>query len=40
VNLKKKTRSIGAFTYEEILPRLRQELDALIAERATALTSR
>jgi (E)-4-hydroxy-3-methylbut-2-enyl-diphosphate synthase len=40
VNLKKKTRTIGAFTYEEILPRLRQELDALIAERATALTSR
>jgi (E)-4-hydroxy-3-methylbut-2-enyl-diphosphate synthase len=33
VNLKKQARTIGAFTYEEILPRLRQELDALIAER-------
>ena len=33
VNLKKKTESMGAFTYEEILSRLRQELDALIAAR-------
>jgi (E)-4-hydroxy-3-methylbut-2-enyl-diphosphate synthase len=33
VNLKKQARTLGAFTYEEILPRLRQELDALIAER-------
>jgi (E)-4-hydroxy-3-methylbut-2-enyl-diphosphate synthase len=33
VNLKKKTESLGAFTYEEILSRLRQELDALIAAR-------
>jgi (E)-4-hydroxy-3-methylbut-2-enyl-diphosphate synthase len=31
VNLKKKTETVGAFTYDEILPRLRQELDALIA---------
>jgi (E)-4-hydroxy-3-methylbut-2-enyl-diphosphate synthase len=27
VNLKRQTRSIGAFTYDEILPRLRLELD-------------
>jgi (E)-4-hydroxy-3-methylbut-2-enyl-diphosphate synthase len=30
VNLKKRTASLGAFTYDEILVRLRQELDALI----------
>lgn len=30
VNLKKGTETIGAFGYEEILPRLRLELDALI----------
>jgi (E)-4-hydroxy-3-methylbut-2-enyl-diphosphate synthase len=34
VNLKRKTETIGAFTYDEILPRLRRELDALIAGRA------
>jgi (E)-4-hydroxy-3-methylbut-2-enyl-diphosphate synthase len=34
VNLKRRTESIGAFTYDEILPRLRQELDALIEARA------
>mgnify|MGYP003413703352 CR=1 FL=1 len=33
VNLKKRTESLGAFTYDEILARLRQELDALIATR-------
>ncbi|MBI3932373.1 MAG: (E)-4-hydroxy-3-methylbut-2-enyl-diphosphate synthase [Acidobacteria bacterium] len=33
VNLKRRTESIGAFTYDEILPRLKQELDALIASR-------
>jgi (E)-4-hydroxy-3-methylbut-2-enyl-diphosphate synthase len=33
VNLKRKTETIGAFTYDEILPRLRAELDALIAAR-------
>lgn len=30
VNLKKKARNLGAFTYDEILPKLRAELDALI----------
>jgi (E)-4-hydroxy-3-methylbut-2-enyl-diphosphate synthase len=34
VNLKRKTETLGAFTYDEILERLRRELDALIAERA------
>jgi (E)-4-hydroxy-3-methylbut-2-enyl-diphosphate synthase len=34
VNLKRKTRSLGAFGYDAILPRLKQELDALIEERA------
>ena len=37
VNLKRQTRSIGAFTYDEILPRLRQELDALIEARSSAV---
>jgi (E)-4-hydroxy-3-methylbut-2-enyl-diphosphate synthase len=32
VNLKRKTETIGAYTYDEILGRLRQELDRLIAE--------
>jgi (E)-4-hydroxy-3-methylbut-2-enyl-diphosphate synthase len=36
VNLKKKTETVGAFTYDEILPRLRRELDALIAAREDA----
>ena len=37
VNLKRKTETVGAFTYDEVLGRLRQELDALIAARpATA----
>jgi (E)-4-hydroxy-3-methylbut-2-enyl-diphosphate synthase len=30
VNLKRGTESLGAFGYDEILPRLKQELDALI----------
>jgi len=34
VNLKRKTETLGAFTYDEILERLRRELDALIRERA------
>jgi (E)-4-hydroxy-3-methylbut-2-enyl-diphosphate synthase len=34
VNLKKGSRELGAFRYDEILPRLKAELDALIAERA------
>lgn len=33
VNLKRGRESIGAFPYDEILPRLRSELDALIGER-------
>jgi (E)-4-hydroxy-3-methylbut-2-enyl-diphosphate synthase len=31
VNLKRRAETVGAFSYEEILPRLKQELDALIA---------
>ena len=31
VNLKRGGQRIGAFSYEEILPRLKQELDALIS---------
>ncbi len=34
VNLKKGTRELGAFPYDEILPRLKSELDAIIAQRA------
>ncbi|MDA0810428.1 MAG: (E)-4-hydroxy-3-methylbut-2-enyl-diphosphate synthase [Planctomycetota bacterium] len=34
VNLKRGTEEIGAFPYDEILPRLKQELDALIASKA------
>ena len=33
VNLKRGTRTVGAFAYDKILDRLRQELDALIASR-------
>lgn len=33
VNLKKGPASIGAFTYDEILPKLKRELDRVIAER-------
>lgn len=36
VNLKKGPVSLGSFTYEEILPRLKRELDLLIAERFSA----
>jgi (E)-4-hydroxy-3-methylbut-2-enyl-diphosphate synthase len=36
VNLKRKTETVGAYTYEEILPRLKAELDALIEIRAPA----
>jgi len=39
VNLKRKTESVGAFTYEDILPRLRRELDALIDARSGAVQS-
>jgi (E)-4-hydroxy-3-methylbut-2-enyl-diphosphate synthase len=34
VNLKRKSQSLGAFAYNEILPRLTAELNALIASRA------
>jgi (E)-4-hydroxy-3-methylbut-2-enyl-diphosphate synthase len=37
VNLKRRTETVGAFTYDEILPRLRRELDALIEARAAAV---
>lgn len=36
VNLKRGGIELGAFPYGEILPRLKQELDALIAEKSTA----
>ncbi len=36
VNLKKKDRKIGFFGYDEVLPKLRAELDRLIAERSAA----
>jgi len=32
VNLKRGEESLGAFTYDEILPRLKDELDTLIAQ--------
>jgi (E)-4-hydroxy-3-methylbut-2-enyl-diphosphate synthase len=34
VNLKRGGQGLGAFRYDEILPRLKQELDALITQRA------
>jgi (E)-4-hydroxy-3-methylbut-2-enyl-diphosphate synthase len=37
VNLKRRTESVGAFTYDEILGRLRQELDSLIEAKAPAV---
>jgi (E)-4-hydroxy-3-methylbut-2-enyl-diphosphate synthase len=36
VNLKKGSAELGAFPYDQILPRLRSELDALIAVRSSA----
>ncbi len=35
VNLKKKSKKLGNFSYDDVLGRLRKELDGLIAERAT-----
>jgi (E)-4-hydroxy-3-methylbut-2-enyl-diphosphate synthase len=35
VNLKRGPESLGHFTYDEILPKLRAELDRLIEERAS-----
>ena len=34
VNLKRRTEALGAFSYDEILPRLKRELDGLIEGRA------
>jgi (E)-4-hydroxy-3-methylbut-2-enyl-diphosphate synthase len=34
VNLKRRSHELGAFPYDAILPRLKQELDALIAQRS------
>jgi (E)-4-hydroxy-3-methylbut-2-enyl-diphosphate synthase len=34
VNLKRRAVKIGAFSYQQVLPRLREELDRLIAERS------
>lgn len=39
VNLKKRSAELGAFAYDEILPRLRAELDKLIEGRAAATSS-
>jgi (E)-4-hydroxy-3-methylbut-2-enyl-diphosphate synthase len=39
VNLKRKTETVGAFTYDEILDRLRRELDALIGSRPSTVDS-
>ncbi len=36
VNLKKGAAELGAFPYDEILPRLKKELDTLIAARSGA----
>ena len=36
VNLKRRSEELGAFPYDAILPRLKAELDALIAQQATA----
>jgi (E)-4-hydroxy-3-methylbut-2-enyl-diphosphate synthase len=37
VNLKRRTETVGAYTYDDILPRLRRELDALIEAKAAAV---
>jgi (E)-4-hydroxy-3-methylbut-2-enyl-diphosphate synthase len=39
VNLKRRTETVGAFTYDEILDRLRRELDALVEAKAGATLS-
>ena len=38
VNLKKGPQELGAYSYEEILPRLKAELDAVIAEKGAETT--
>ena len=40
VNLKRGSAEVGAFPYDAILPRLKAELDALIAERGSIAVSR
>jgi (E)-4-hydroxy-3-methylbut-2-enyl-diphosphate synthase len=40
VNLKRKTETVGAFSYDEILGRLRAELDALIEARSGGVAAR
>jgi (E)-4-hydroxy-3-methylbut-2-enyl-diphosphate synthase len=40
VNLKRGTEALGAFGYDEILPKLKSELDALIAEKSRLLADR
>lgn len=40
VNLKRGSLELGAFPYDEILPRLKAELDVLIAQRTPPLSSR
>ncbi len=37
VNLKRGSEALGAFSYEEILPRLKHELDSLIAEKSSTV---
>jgi len=39
VNLKKKDRKLGYYGYEEVLPKLRAELDRLIAERVAKVSA-
>jgi (E)-4-hydroxy-3-methylbut-2-enyl-diphosphate synthase len=39
VNLKRRTETIGAFRYDEILPRLKAELDRLIEERTKTVSA-
>jgi (E)-4-hydroxy-3-methylbut-2-enyl-diphosphate synthase len=39
VNLKRRSEPIGAFGYDEILPKLREELDALIAQQKATTTT-
>ena len=39
VNLKKKDRKLGYFGYDEVLPKLRAELDRLIAERTSSASN-
>ena len=36
VNLKRKAAKVGTYSYDEVLPRLRTELDRLIEERQEA----